>query len=56
MIWHLVVLLGFQLAGEAIVRALGLVIPGPVLGLAMLLGRLELMTVLVLFTAAFWRD
>ena len=25
------------------------------LGLAMLLGRLELMTVLVLFTAAYWR-
>lgn len=40
MIWHLVVLLGFQLAGEAIVRALDLVIPGPVLGLAMLLAVL----------------
>ena len=33
MIGHLTVILGFQLLGEVSVRALGLPIPGPVLGM-----------------------
>ena len=37
MIEGLAYLLGFQLAGEVIVRGLGLPLPGPVLGLAFLL-------------------
>jgi holin-like protein len=37
MIGGLTVLLGFQLAGEVVVRALDLPVPGPVLGMAALL-------------------
>lgn len=37
MILNITVLLGFQLAGEVIVRSLALPVPGPVLGMAMLL-------------------
>lgn len=40
MIGSLLLILAFQLAGEAIVRAAGLALPGPVLGLALLLGAL----------------
>ena len=36
MIPALTLLLGFQLAGEFIARALGLTLPGPVLGMALL--------------------
>lgn len=36
MIWHIAVLLLCQLAGEVIVKALGVGIPGPVLGMAFL--------------------
>jgi holin-like protein len=42
MLAHLLVLLGFQLAGEVIVRSLGLVFPGPLCGLLLLLGWLHL--------------
>ena len=38
MILHLTVLLTFQLAGEFLTRAGGLTLPGPVLGMALLLG------------------
>ncbi|MBY6090787.1 MULTISPECIES: CidA/LrgA family protein [Rhodobacterales] len=34
MILNIVIILGFQLAGETLVRGLGLSLPGPVLGLA----------------------
>ncbi len=37
MIHAIALLLGFQLAGEVAVRALGLTLPGPVLGMAALL-------------------
>jgi len=37
MIGHLTVILGFQLLGEVIARALGLPIPGPVLGMVFFL-------------------
>ncbi|WP_050527803.1 CidA/LrgA family protein [Pseudorhodobacter aquimaris] len=37
MIVHLATLLMFQLAGEALSRGLGLIIPGPVLGMVFLL-------------------
>lgn len=37
MILHLTVLLAFQLLGELVSRSLGLPIPGPVLGMAMIL-------------------
>lgn len=37
MISHLTVILGFQLLGEVIARALGLPIPGPVLGMVFFL-------------------
>lgn len=37
MILALALLLGFQLAGEVTARALGLTLPGPVLGMAFLL-------------------
>lgn len=40
MIGHLTVILGFQLLGEAIVRALGLPLPGPVLGMVFFLALL----------------
>lgn len=43
MIHALAVLLGFQLAGEAAARALGLGVPGPVLGMAGLLAALVLL-------------
>lgn len=36
------VLLSFQLAGEVLTRALRLPVPGPVVGMALLLGALEL--------------
>lgn len=38
MILNIAVILGFQLAGEVMARALDLPIPGPVLGMALLLG------------------
>ena len=38
MIPHLAIILCFQLIGEVTARALGLLIPGPVLGLVLLLG------------------
>ncbi|ABV91904.1 putative LrgA family protein [Dinoroseobacter shibae DFL 12 = DSM 16493] len=38
MILHLLVLLVFQLIGEVLARSLGLLVPGPVLGLVLLLG------------------
>lgn len=38
MIVHLTTILGFQLLGEILVRSLGLPVPGPVLGMALLLG------------------
>lgn len=37
MIWHLALLLAFQLAGEVLRNAFGLVIPGPVIGMALFL-------------------
>lgn len=37
MILHLLVLLLFQLLGEVLARSLGLLVPGPVLGLVLLL-------------------
>lgn len=37
MILHLLVLLAFQLIGEVLARSLGLLVPGPVLGLVLLL-------------------
>jgi holin-like protein len=40
MILALTLLLGFQLAGEVIARALGLTLPGPVLGMAFLLAAM----------------
>lgn len=36
MIMHLTALLGFQLMGEALARAAGLPLPGPVIGMALL--------------------
>lgn len=42
MIWALFVLLAAQLAGEVIARSLGLLVPGPVLGLLLLLAALLL--------------
>ncbi len=42
MIAALTILLGCQLAGEATVRLAGLPVPGPVLGLALLFGLLQL--------------
>jgi holin-like protein len=42
MLAQLLVLMGFQLAGEVIVRSLGLVFPGPLCGLLLLLGWLRL--------------
>jgi len=36
MILHLTALLGFQLAGELLSRSLGLPIPGPVIGMALI--------------------
>lgn len=38
MILHLALILGFQLLGEVIARSLGLLIPGPVIGMVLLLG------------------
>jgi putative effector of murein hydrolase LrgA (UPF0299 family) len=38
MIVHLATLLAFQLAGETLSRGLGLIIPGPVIGMVLLLG------------------
>lgn len=43
MIWALFVLLAAQLVGEVITRSLGLLVPGPVLGLLLLLAALLLM-------------
>ncbi len=40
MIHALVVILGLQLAGELLARSLGLPVPGPVLGLALLVALL----------------
>lgn len=40
MILHITILLCFQLAGEVLSRALGTPVPGPVLGMAMLVGAL----------------
>lgn len=42
MLTQLLVLMAFQLAGEMIVRSLGLVFPGPLCGLLLLLGWLHL--------------
>lgn len=42
MLGALVLLLGCQLAGEAVARAAGLPVPGPVLGMALLFGLLLL--------------
>lgn len=42
MIIALLTLLGFQLAGEVVSRALGLPLPGPVTGLVLLLGAFRL--------------
>jgi len=38
MIVHLATLLAFQLAGETVSRGLGLIVPGPVIGMVLLLG------------------
>lgn len=38
MIVHLATLLAFQLAGETLSRGLGLIVPGPVIGMVLLLG------------------
>jgi putative effector of murein hydrolase LrgA (UPF0299 family) len=43
MIHAVATLLGFQLAGELLARTLGLPVPGPVLGLALLLAALALL-------------
>ena len=40
MIGHLTLLLSFQLAGEVIARTLGLPLPGPVIGMALLFAAL----------------
>jgi len=40
MIWHLAVILGFQLLGEVIARSLGVLIPGPVIGMVLMLALL----------------
>ena len=40
MLLHLLMLLGFQLAGELIVMSLSLLFPGPLLGMLLLLGWL----------------
>lgn len=40
MIWAIAILLACQLAGEITTRFLGLPLPGPVLGMALLLGAL----------------
>src|ERR1700730_7116390 len=42
MLTQLLVLMGFQLAGEVVVTGLGLVFPGPLCGLLLLLGWLQL--------------
>ena len=42
MIKQLILLMGFQLAGEVIVSSLGLVFPGPLCGMLLLLGWLQL--------------
>jgi putative effector of murein hydrolase LrgA (UPF0299 family) len=42
MLAQFLVLMGFQLAGEVIVTSLGLVFPGPLCGLLLLLGWLHL--------------
>jgi holin-like protein len=42
MLTQLLVLMDFQLAGEILVRSLGLVFPGPLCGLLLLLGWLRL--------------
>ena len=42
MVGALALLLGCQLAGEAMARAVGLPVPGPVLGMALLFGLLVL--------------
>ncbi len=38
MIYHLVVILACQLAGEVLTQSLGLIVPGPVVGMVILLG------------------
>lgn len=38
MIYHLVVILACQLAGEVLTQSLGLIVPGPVVGMLILLG------------------
>ncbi|WP_323037003.1 CidA/LrgA family protein [Pararhodobacter sp.] len=38
MIYHLAVLLACQLAGEFLAHSLGLIVPGPVVGMVILLG------------------
>lgn len=38
MIVHLATLLAFQLLGETLSRGLGLIVPGPVIGMVLLLG------------------
>jgi len=40
MIYHLVVILGFQLVGEVITRTLGTPIPGPVIGMILFVGAM----------------
>ncbi|MGG7645201.1 CidA/LrgA family protein [Rhodovulum sp. YNF3179] len=40
MIRTVTILLGFQLLGEVIARGLGLIVPGPVIGMALLLALL----------------
>ena len=40
MIAQLALLLAFQLSGEALVRGLGLIVPGPVVGLVLLLAAM----------------
>lgn len=47
MIIAVLILLGFQLAGEVVSRALGLPLPGPVTGLVLLLGAFRLWPPLV---------
>jgi putative effector of murein hydrolase LrgA (UPF0299 family) len=43
MIWHLTLLLGFQLVGEILRNALGLALPGPVIGMALFLVALMIL-------------
>jgi holin-like protein len=40
LVLHLTILLAFQLAGEVIARGLGLPLPGPVIGMALLFAAL----------------